>query len=700
MADNHVGDAVELSDGNLLITMRSETEIAKHSLVIMTFTPGGSVVWQRLHGAVNEDIWGGQDSGRNALATQDGGAIVAVRGSNTRLLHVDAKGNIGGDCSVTVPASMAVVDWKVAFPPVDATLLPGYLKTADAPLTPPETSAVQFVPYCEPRKQLDLQAVTAAPHKQVPAIVEFEAAEDARDKLREDVIALVLAKNWNKLDEMADKFRSSHEMFELFASKLEVFYEGVSSLSIDAAVGTKQHIALMKEWRKAKPRSAAAVIALAATLDEEAWFARGPGFIDTITEEGADQYESLRRQAIAALDDGKEIGASDPHYWAMRIKAEGNAIENLKAAGDVGHWYPFLYFVAMRFTSPQWGGTREDFIAITNLAVEHTREIYGDGMYARLAWKLSLFAGKRDDAAELEQFGFSWPRVKAAYLALIERYPKHLPDYHELAFFAARNNDYELLRRLFTHPEMGWGSAANRVWSKPNYDAAKQWMGQPPDPPSRSETQEQQIAKMPFGKSPSQWPVLVQRTSFTMKDGRVVDSHWSFNVKTARGGAVVSTAEKVFDDYNVKATPDLVSDAIRTWTIKPSDGASFNVGPIAAMKWPLIIAASSPMRQSGQMLEPRRTSSLIFDRVYVVLGGPQQSVMAGMVEELMPEPRLGDLVFVEVPTQVDWRNYFGCPILDEDGKVIGAITAVERSSNTGRSMPGAAILGPLLDVYK
>ena len=74
------------------------------------------------------------------------------------------------------------------------------------------------------------------------------------------------------------------------------------------------------------------MIALAATLDEVAWFARGPGFVDTVTDSGMEQYEQYRQQAVAVLNEGKLVAASDPHYWVMRIKVEGHAIENLKAA--------------------------------------------------------------------------------------------------------------------------------------------------------------------------------------------------------------------------------------------------------------------------------------------------------------------------------------------------------------------------------
>ena len=552
-----VYDVIELAGGALLATVKTD------GLLIMKLSPAGEVIWQRLHGAPGEEISASDLNGRNALATADGGAIVAVTGTQFRVLRLDADGRAGSNCAVVAAIQLPLQPASDTYAPVHARLVPIRLKTGDAPLQP-EALQPHTATYCDPKQQRLLEAAIGA-KPAAPAV-----ALNDKEKFRQDVAKLVIAKRFDELDALGERLRTSHAMFEPFEAKLEIFYAAVASPSIDAAVGERRHREILEEWRKAKPRSATAVVALATTLAKQGSIARGNGFADTVTEHGAAKYHEYLQRAGKVLDEGKAVAASDPQYWTDRIDvAQGHGLAIIRQSGTAGDWYPMLYFAAMSYALPQWGGTPEEYMAITEEAVRHTRAIYGDGMYGRFAWKLMLLAIDDSQGNKAVRYGFSWPRIKAAYQSLIKQYPKHIPNYHELAHLAYWHGDRETARAMFAKPELAWSRSAERAWSDRNdYDRVRAWAMEEPHATAQSP-----------GKAPAEWPRIMLKNS-------------SFLVRTKDGVVAVSTRAD---------SPSLVLQSV------PVPDATAHV----------LVARSAPMQMQ--------------DRVYVVCGGESQSVLEGTV---------------------------------------------------------------------
>ncbi len=107
-----------------------------------------------------------------------------------------------------------------------------------------------------------------------------------------DTIAGLLKESkFEQLDCLADRLRSSKERFPGGAWKLHVLYEGLEN-----PVQYPQHptemdwdalLRRLKEWVAVHPMSLTARVALASAYVDYAWYARGNGYIDTVSESGS-----------------------------------------------------------------------------------------------------------------------------------------------------------------------------------------------------------------------------------------------------------------------------------------------------------------------------------------------------------------------------------------------------------------------------
>ncbi|MBO8043927.1 hypothetical protein J6396_40390, partial [Pseudomonas aeruginosa] len=102
---------------------------------------------------------------------------------------------------------------------------------------------------------------------------------------------------------------------------------------------------------------------MAEMLSRQGWSIRGPGYANTVKEEDWAPFKALQQQAVDYLLKYKDIASTDP-YWYESM--EHRAIEQswdadrFFALHDEGiarypGYFP-LYFDAVRYFAPKWGG--------------------------------------------------------------------------------------------------------------------------------------------------------------------------------------------------------------------------------------------------------------------------------------------------------------------------------------------------------
>ena len=142
--------------------------------------------------------------------------------------------------------------------------------------------------------------------------------------IRNQASALLKAKDYDELDELAAKFRSSKEQYADGTWKLSELYFGLAvsnnfyGSEIFDHISDKSfedRIVELQDWVNAKPDSITARIALAKVQDDYAWNARGGGYAGTVTDEGWRLFNERQNEAAKTLREAKSLNEKCPLYW-------------------------------------------------------------------------------------------------------------------------------------------------------------------------------------------------------------------------------------------------------------------------------------------------------------------------------------------------------------------------------------------------
>ena len=165
----------------------------------------------------------------------------------------------------------------------------------------------------------------------------------------------------------------------------------------------------------------------------------------------AEPFRKHMARARKYLVSKEEIASKHPQYYATLVGFDttlnlGDA--QVRKDFDAGvrrypNYYP-LYFAMINHLMPKWHGGPGEIEAFAKAAVDATRDLEGEGMYARIYW----FAAQNgyDDTLFFESFA-RWDRMRAGFEDVIARYPDqwNLQNY---AHFACEAGDAETVARL------------------------------------------------------------------------------------------------------------------------------------------------------------------------------------------------------------------------------------------------------------
>src|SRR6266496_1140299 len=119
-----------------------------------------------------------------------------------------------------------------------------------------------------------------------PTLVETTDGKERRE-IRETVLGLLGAGKYDELDRMAEGLRRSKACFCDGFWKLSTFYSPLSDLPYDSSDSVwTSRLGQLRLWMDQKPDSITAPVALAETLRNYAWKARGGGWAGEVTETG------------------------------------------------------------------------------------------------------------------------------------------------------------------------------------------------------------------------------------------------------------------------------------------------------------------------------------------------------------------------------------------------------------------------------
>jgi hypothetical protein len=303
--------------------------------------------------------------------------------------------------------------------------------------------------------------------------------EESKEMYDRKVFAnnLIEARNYDELEELAGKFRSSKECYANGAWKLNDIYAGLVPADKASDDEWQNRIAASQGWVAAKPDSITARVNLADVLVNFAWKARGGGWANSVSGEGWRLFGDRLHQAMAALNAAENLKAQCPYYWTVKMRAalglqmaRGQFNEIFQQATNYESDYEPSYLQRAVYLMPRWDGGEGELEADLEKSADRMGSDDGDMLYAQVVWGLHARASSPN---VLEENHFSWPRVDRGFAVIEERFPYSLAAKSERAYLAYYAGDARKTREYLAQTQ---GEADLAVWyTKNEYLRVANW---------------------------------------------------------------------------------------------------------------------------------------------------------------------------------------------------------------------------------
>lgn len=232
------------------------------------------------------------------------------------------------------------------------------------------------------------------------------------------------------LEEVADEYRTQKSRTPAGHWKSGSLYEGLKHV-FDTDKRDDDHWAAAEkvatDWVTRYPDSPTAHLYYAQVLRNRAWSYRGGSYADKVRPEDWPPFFEYIEKARIYLEEHKSIADQDPRWYQMMVEVAiaqnwkearfRNLLdEGLSKAPD---YYP-LYFAAVDYYSPRWGGSASEIEAFAREAVERTRDTEGWSLYARIYWHVSGTEFGDDLFAKSD---VNWDDMKKGFDDIVRRFP-------------------------------------------------------------------------------------------------------------------------------------------------------------------------------------------------------------------------------------------------------------------------------------
>lgn len=291
------------------------------------------------------------------------------------------------------------------------------------------------------------------------AIAASEFAE--RNAITEATKRSFLSDNFEKLEKVSGVYRREKSRTPSGLWKLSIFYAAINEATGQCKKGRDPDVAFppleekARKWVEAYPASPTAHIVRSLVLTDRAWAHRGCGYAETVSEEGWVGFRRYIAAARANLEEHKAIAAVDPEWYEEMLtiaRAQQWALNDFnglfsEALAREPQYYQ-TYFMALEYLLPKWHGSAEEIEDFAQDAVGRTKDLEGQGMYARLYWYASQTQFKNDI---FRNSLAGWPQMKAGFEDIVRRYPDswNLNNYARFACLARdKPKTVELLKRI------------------------------------------------------------------------------------------------------------------------------------------------------------------------------------------------------------------------------------------------------------
>jgi hypothetical protein len=308
---------------------------------------------------------------------------------------------------------------------------------------------------------------------------DFDGASDVQGikDYKEAVVDLLERLDFDKLDCIADAARSSKARFPGGLWKLHSIY-----WALDQPKGHvtdedwNARLLLLKQWTVTKPNSITARVALAGAYSSYAWYARGDGMADSVTDRGWKLLSERMSKAEAILDEKSELTAKCPEsFWIRQGIAQGQGIEQeteiLKRAIASYPDYYYYYCTHAYLLLPKWYGQEGGASQFAAESADRVGGSDGDILYFQIAGGVVCPCG---DETEFNRM--SWSRIQKGFAALEQKYGPSMINLNLFALMATNVDDAVVAAAAFKRIGDNWDKD---TWITEEYfNHSKTWEAQ------------------------------------------------------------------------------------------------------------------------------------------------------------------------------------------------------------------------------
>lgn len=299
--------------------------------------------------------------------------------------------------------------------------------------------------------------------------------EPLRDQLKSESEGYLAAGRWEELDALCDRTWAGRERLPSGGWKLSILMNAMADpLDGKSDISWQSRLDQLSRWRTARPSSVAALTALGLYWNGYGGFARGTGYGDTVTPEGARLYAERLGKAREAL----ELAAALPGVTAEVFSAQlcvgiGEGWDRAKMDRTVAAGlalepdYHLLHTMMVRYLLPRWHGE-----SATDWE-EYARSVADSGgrpdWYARMVVAEMRVGDMADDFREQ----VPWRRLRRGFDEWDRRYPDSRLVWTARAYFATILREAEEAEAAFIRLE---GRPDPVLWDNPkSYASGEAW---------------------------------------------------------------------------------------------------------------------------------------------------------------------------------------------------------------------------------
>jgi hypothetical protein len=307
---------------------------------------------------------------------------------------------------------------------------------------------------------------------------------------RAESFAMIDAGDFAKLEKITGRLREARTGFYNGWPPLHTFYNQLSFSTPDDSVW-QRYIGSFSRWQDAFPESPTPRIALANLYREYAWQARGSGWSNSVTEEGARLFGERLATAQGILEEARSLKTRDAEAcFCLLIVARGLGLprsvvdDALNEGLSINPDYTPLYAAEATYLLPRWCGQPGDWEAFASQAADKRGGDDGDLLYMFIVRSVAFAEG----ANLFKNTNASYPRMKKGFLVSRSRYPKNAWELNSFCYFASIAGDAPTATALFKqigdHYEGEvWGNAKDFDFWRDRFGGAPP--AEPPRPDSR-----------------------------------------------------------------------------------------------------------------------------------------------------------------------------------------------------------------------